>query len=356
MPFYVAIQGAAKNSVLLACDEKLQIVSCLKVGPLAFHVNVNIRDELKRFLTRLAESLRLKGLSELNESMTGLAVTISGAYLEAHRVMVKEMLREIGISPQTNLSVTEDVWANMATNGIKTGLLASVSTGSNVFFKKSPTEFFTIGGWGSELSDPGSGFHIGFLALRRLLEDMDGRRKATTLFKASLLETLQVTDAAQVTTWYQTLRPTCKWRCVISDLAIIVNALHEFRSDKTSLEILIQAEKRFASSLRAAASRYVKDYSKGTDIPPLEVLIDGGVALHSKHYRDFLLQSLGAESGICNLVKGKPFATKVRLGAMHPSVGTLSMAVGGSVDGLAPVELSKLSDAARYFPRGLSMS
>jgi N-acetylglucosamine kinase-like BadF-type ATPase len=95
---------------------------------------------------------------------------MSGVFQRNDETSVLTLLRDIDLLGQCPPVICEDVWATLATASLDAGAVVMASTGSNVFLRDRMQRYVRIGGWGSELGDLGSGYHIGKMAIRAILD------------------------------------------------------------------------------------------------------------------------------------------------------------------------------------------
>jgi N-acetylglucosamine kinase-like BadF-type ATPase len=162
-----------------------------------------------------------------------------------------------------------------------------VCTGINTFVRPRAGDHFTIGGWGSELSDLGGGYYIGRLALRRVLDGIDGRRPVTRSFTDGILKQIGLVSETQIAEWYEAIRRTTNWRAAVADLTKVVCTLSDAEDDICATEILVSGAQEMQVSLLAAFRR-AADLFK--DDETVRFGLAGGVALHSGIYQHAFLQ------------------------------------------------------------------
>lgn len=317
--FYVAIQGAAKKGILAVCGENGHIIQVVKSVPLTMRVNPNIKEDLDKALKSLCTKLKMSR-RKLMESTGGLCVAMSGVYQKGDIYAVRQLLKSLDLVGSFEPVICEDVWAVLAADKIEEGGVTMASTGSNVFIRSYDGNFVRIGGWGSELADLGSGYHVGKLAINAILDSDDGRRFGSGQLKGAILDSLKLTDVQQLVPWYYAVRKTSRWRSKIADIAIIVTKLAEKENDVVALDIISFASRELINSLSAAIRKSAKEgVIKSTQ---LKMLIAGGLALGSKHYQTRICQYL-QEDHTANVTWTTENAR------YHPIVGALAFAISG---------------------------
>jgi len=343
--YFVGIQGAAKNARLAACDETGRVLSCIEVGPLGLRVNTDFKQAFNQACSRLASQLGFPSIAALSEATDCLCVAMSGVFQDGDRFAVRHTLEDIGFVGRSQPVICEDVWAVVAAEGLNSGATVMACTGSNVFIRNTAETFVTIGGWGSELGDLGSGFHIGKMAIYRILEAVDERRVISPTFTSAILDSLSLDTATQLVPWYHELRNTSYWRSTIADIAITVTALAEQGVEKnpTAVEIIDLASHEFTVSMKAGFRRAAA-IGILTDKDPFPVVLSGGLGIASRSYwvavqkglTELKVESVPAGSG-----NGWPEWNLKRAGH-HPIIGALAMALSRSKTVLNDGALSEL--------------
>ena len=170
---YIGIQGATREAILAAANERGEIVAVQRMGPLALRVNRDLRTDFVDGLRGLASELGFASPKQIVSQLRGLCVAMSGVFQDGDEFAVNQLLVETGFVGDFKTVTCEDVWADLAAAGFDEGAVFLVSTGSNVFVRGSSGEHLNVGGWGSEIDDLGSGFFVGRLALGKILQHVD---------------------------------------------------------------------------------------------------------------------------------------------------------------------------------------
>lgn len=326
---YIGIQGAARNSVLIAANRKGEIKAALRIGPLALRVNADFRRALLIALNQLAAKLDLSTHENLAERTAGVCVSMSGIREKADAYAVSQALEEMWFTGTFTARIIEDVWSILAASGTNNGCAILASTGANVFIRNRAAKYVTVGGWGSDLADLGSGYYIGKNALNLVLDSADGRRDVSNRFVRAILDQLQLNFEEQIVPWYHEVRKTSEWRPRISDLAIVVCALAEGPNpDKQARQLLDKSSLELGHSIRAAFRRAKKKRILHID-DSFVIVYDGGMLRHSKYY----------QKKVANVIKGSILhddirynLSKLKAGPLlhHPAIGAAAFAITGT--------------------------
>jgi N-acetylglucosamine kinase-like BadF-type ATPase len=336
--YYIALQGAAKEAVLAACDSHGGIAAVVRVGPLTPKVTVNFRDSLIIAIGALAAKLGHKSILSLARDTKSVCVAMSGVFLDADIISLKRQLEDIQLCIGNAPVICEDVWAVLGAAGINQGGVIMASTGSNIFFRDDQgTQSVTVGGWGSDLADLGSGFHIGRMAISRILESLDERRPVTERFQREVLAFLGLHDPRQLVPWYHELRLTSYWRSKVADITIVVSNLAEKQSDPTSLNLIEKSSHELCKSVRAAVRRSIRLGILGKRTT---IILSGGLAIRSSligHAVRQLIHELNESLMIDQEISSAPLRLVPE--RYHPIVGALVFACEGA---------STITDFVRY--------
>ncbi|PSL18521.1 BadF/BadG/BcrA/BcrD ATPase family protein [Shimia abyssi] len=130
------------------------------------------------------------------------------------------------------------------------GVLVLAGTGSMAMAAKSD-EVIRAGGWGHWISDEGSAFWIGRVALALAVAEFD-QTKPDTGFAARLMQTLDVrADQIALLEWIATDPET---RARIGEVALHVDRLADV-GDKVAFDIMVSAAEKLSVLARCAARR-----------------------------------------------------------------------------------------------------
>jgi N-acetylglucosamine kinase-like BadF-type ATPase len=171
----IAVDGGASKTDLVLFQPDGTVLSRLVGGPsnsseIGFAASAATLSEL---LTKLKSDF-----SHL--TLEAVHLGLAGGGVGDNKLRYRQFL--VGLFPQVpHLSNDSDsVSALNAGLPDGDGMVIIAGTGSGAFVRKAST-IHQVGGWGHLLSDEGSGYDFGRRALRRALQDLDGRLPATSL-------------------------------------------------------------------------------------------------------------------------------------------------------------------------------
>ena len=352
---HIAVLGAAKSAVLAASDDRGNIRCAISVGPLAIRINKNFDQDLLSAMQLLCRRLDYPAIPDLALSCRGAAIAMSGVFQQGEEFAIQQMLRSIGFRGEFEPVICEDIWAVLAAAGTDNGCAIMASTGSNVLVRNRLGQHVTVGGWGSELADIGSGYYIGKLAIQSVLDDADGRRACSERFRSAILECLGLSSALQIVPWYHEIRRTSFWRSQISDLSIVVNKLYEEVSDSRARQILQTGSKELVVSTEAALKQAAKQGIFGSR-KRCKVVIAGGLARTSAVYYENLEIGIQRLSGTNrHPASGNWPSWDLSIATKHPVIGALSFAISGSKKQCESKQYKQLKISAKTFAEQLEM-
>ncbi len=332
--FFLGILGSVRNATVAVCTARGVILCATPCGPLALRANDDLRIDLQRALTQLALHLRFRKLEDLAAATSQVCVAMPGLIHDGDRFLVRRALTYAGLyKPESPPVICEDIWADLAAAGEDEGICIVASSGANVLVSQ-PEGSFTVGGWGSELGDLGSGFHLGKLALRAILDDYDERSPVTPLFRSALLSATGIASPAQLVSWFDEVRRAKAWRAKIADLAITVVALAEEHDDRSAKAILGIALHELQRTVEVAIKRAHRNAESKTGRHPhrhsgLSVVLAGGLGVRSSTYRDTLRERVNALSLAMTSSPNDSAHLRFRVSNTHPMIGTLCFAIAG---------------------------
>jgi glucosamine kinase len=119
------------------------------------------------------------------ESLGSVVLGLAGAGSAPIRIKletaIQELLARRGIDPLPLTIVTDARIALEGAFGGGPGIIVIAGTGSIVLAKTGSGEELMVGGWGRVLGDEGSGYFMGYEALRTLAQELDGRKPRSLL-------------------------------------------------------------------------------------------------------------------------------------------------------------------------------
>ncbi|MEJ2634073.1 MAG: BadF/BadG/BcrA/BcrD ATPase family protein [Calditrichia bacterium] len=145
-----------------SCLER--VIRKLRKGP--GNISVLGRRLLSILIGELTDEL-LRGRK--TDEIAGATFAFAGAGRVPEKRMAGEVIQEAGIKNFTIMTDAEILHYSIF--GEQAGILISAGTGSVCLVKRKDLGYLQLGGWGYLLGDEGSGFHIGNLAIRRVLHN-----------------------------------------------------------------------------------------------------------------------------------------------------------------------------------------
>ncbi len=176
--FYVSVDGGGTKTQLCAYNHYSNTRNYFHTGSTNYK-NVGehqASENLRRGFEALKSSLDI-GQDELYGCVLGL----SGLDTEPDRIVLERMAEKAGIS-KVNRYICNDSELAFHAVGRKPGLVIICGTGSIVYGFTADGSQHRAGGWGSGISDLGSGYWIGAQALQQALLYCDGCREYLDIF------------------------------------------------------------------------------------------------------------------------------------------------------------------------------
>lgn len=179
MDYFIGIDGGGTKTIGLLGNEDGEVLWSMKGGPTNYHSvgYQQTEEELSRILIGLTLN---KGIGM--DHIKGLCMGAAGVDSKVDELRIHELIRKIGFQHNVwiyNDGITALVGAN---DGRKGGVLIS-GTGSIAWGIDSKGHIHRVGGWGHLIDDVGSGYFMGCLALKAVMESHDGRRKDTLIWR-----------------------------------------------------------------------------------------------------------------------------------------------------------------------------
>ena len=230
----LAIDGGGTKTDLAAGDINGNI-GFLVSGPstnLKSRPAVKVKEDLFRMLDSLFRNMAVS-----SSDIAGVSVAAAGGDRPEDQAKWEEWFHQYGIRPKT-ITVMNDCLAPLAAATKKReGLVLIAGTGSISYYFKKNGETIRAGGWGYLLGDEGSGYDIGNKALRRVLKEHDGRRKAGGALSLPVLEHFGLENPMELITHiYEASYP----REAIAGLGRVVIELAS-SGNKDALELMMEA-------------------------------------------------------------------------------------------------------------------
>lgn len=254
---FIAVDGGATKTDLILFRRDGTVINRVIGGPtnsseIGFERSVETLRELFGQL--------LDGQSGLAGSITAVHLGLAGGGLESNRPRYRQFLQELFPHVRHISNGSDAISALNA--GLRTGdgMVLIAGTGSAVFVR-SGGEIRQVGGWGHLLSDEGSGYDIGRMGLRRVLQDLDGRMPPTLMTGLMCQAIGQPVDKAIPEIYSGGKR-------FISAMAPLVFRAAD-QGDEAALDILKESARQLALLLKAG-SRFLT-------APPFLVVLSGGL-------------------------------------------------------------------------------
>ena len=150
----------------------------------------------------LCREVSSKGGADL--PVAGLWAGIAGAGTEPARGVVETALRDVCLATRTAVGAdAEATFHDAFPSG--PGILLISGTGSIALGRGADGSRLRVGGWGAHLGDEGSGYRIGWSALRALARGEDGRGDSTDL-RDPVLNVLGVAGPPDLIKWMAAAR------------------------------------------------------------------------------------------------------------------------------------------------------
>lgn len=173
----IAVDGGATKTDLVLFSRDGTVINRVIGGPTnSSEIGFDRSVETLRDLF----GLLLQGHAGLATAITAVHLGLAGGGLESNRPRYRQFLQDLFPLVRHISNGSDAISALNA--GLRTGdgMVLIAGTGSAVFVR-SGGEIRQVGGWGHLLSDEGSGYDIGRMGLRRVLQALDGRMPPTRM-------------------------------------------------------------------------------------------------------------------------------------------------------------------------------
>ncbi|MDH3222397.1 MAG: hypothetical protein OEO23_01670 [Gemmatimonadota bacterium] len=189
----------------------------------------------------------LTEMAGLDLPVDALWAGLAGAGRGEPRQVVVDRLRTSGVARIVEVG-TDVAAAHADAFDGRPGVLLVLGTGSVLYAVDPRGTRITVGGWGTELGDEGSGYRIGLDALQAVVQGSDGREVVTGL-TATILEALGLEEPGELLDWSGTAAK--------ADLAavspLVIDAARE--GDVLASRIIHRALSEVRRMLEAALAR-----------------------------------------------------------------------------------------------------
>ena len=252
----------------------------------------------------------------LNNQFAAVFLGIAGVVSARDRALIHGIAQSLGLAQPERILVDHDCRIALA-GGLsgRPGIVLIAGTGSSCFGADASGNTWRAGGWGSLISDEGSGYWFGREGLTATVRALDGRGPSTAI-TTLMLERLEVTHPDDL---LHRLYVTGISRAEVAGLATVV--LDAARGqDAVACQLIAQGSALLAECVAAVAARL--------DFGSLcEVALVGGIFRSGNLIVDPLRSALRDVSLTCNLrVPERPPALGAcllaleHLGALKPAM------------------------------------
>ena len=180
----IGIDGGGTKTAGVLMTQSGQVLARYEVASTNPHSNPE--PEVRSRMKSLIDTLIDQGAVNKNV-LDGICLGMAGCDRPADKAFIEGIVREY-VPDHTQIVIVNDaVVAMVAVLGRLHGVLVIGGTGSIVLgYHGDSGETVRCGGWGHFLGDEGSGYMIGLKGLQAIMQEFDGRGKATSLTKRIL--------------------------------------------------------------------------------------------------------------------------------------------------------------------------
>jgi N-acetylglucosamine kinase-like BadF-type ATPase len=178
--FHLGVDGGGTKTTAILCDAQGGIIRTIRMGP--GNISVLDRGSVAQLIRNILHEL-LAGES-LDEIQWG-TFAFAGAGRPEEKKTVHDLIKTAGLNQFTVMSDAEILYYSIFAD--QPGILISAGTGSICLLRTEKGKFQQIGGWGYLLDDEGSGFDIGRMAIRSVLQELVERDTPSNFSKKLLL-------------------------------------------------------------------------------------------------------------------------------------------------------------------------
>ncbi len=177
MAFFIGLDGGGSKTIAVSVDESGKCFAVKRADSLHVqHMDPgNISAEISGILRGLLSPVN-SDINSIEYFVGGLA----GADSFADSGNFELLAEDIGLAGRVSI-VGDNEIALTAAFGDRPGIILISGTGSIAYGRNSEGKIGRCGGWGTILGDEGSGFNIGIVAVRKVLQSYDGILPDTTL-------------------------------------------------------------------------------------------------------------------------------------------------------------------------------
>lgn len=266
--YWIGIDGGGTKTSAVIGDNTGQLLAVYD-GQSGNVTAISIEQLVER-IHHIIEQLLVKSNIELS-SVHMIFAALAGVDRQGEQQKMDEAFQHSSIHKK--LRIQSDVHAALAAGTWgREGTLMIAGTGA-ILFGWHQNKSFRIGGWGYLLGDEGSGYHLGKLAIRSILQAQD-QQLALKPFQKAILEFVGIKHPEElITAVYSSSNPVA----VISSISKIV--LHAYKKDEVAQKIISTVHEALLALIHLGYERM--DHTK-----PL--ILHGGLFANEFFYQDFV--------------------------------------------------------------------
>ncbi|MBS3814024.1 hypothetical protein KGY58_00865 [Candidatus Bipolaricaulota bacterium] len=304
MGLLIGIDGGGTGTRGIVSDESGNILAETTSGPCNLNT-LDIGDAAARLKEIICELCKAKSK---NTSVKLVVVALAGAERKRKKNKLIELIEDkLPFTVTSRVEIIPDVQAALlGALGDDQGLVVNSGTGAIAVGQDYMGDIVRADGWGYLLGDEGSGYWIGLTAIKKVLEEKDGRGRETSL-KRRVLDYYDICEVENVIPLiYEKDKPL-----LVKSIAGVAPLVFEEASaeDQVARTIVSRAGYHLGRTAKAVLDRMEYEGC------PVKVVLTGGVLKSTK--KKPLMDSFEAE-----LSKADPDWTYVQQ-KYSPEVGSL---------------------------------
>jgi len=163
--FHLGVDGGGTKTTAVLSDVRGEILRTVRMGP----GNISVLD--RGSVAQLIRNILFELLAgESPDKIQWATFAFAGAGRPEEKKTIQDLIKTAGINRFTVMSDAEILYYSIF--GEEPGILISSGTGSICLLRTRKCKFQQIGGWGYLLDDEGSGFDIGRMTIRSVLQEL----------------------------------------------------------------------------------------------------------------------------------------------------------------------------------------
>jgi N-acetylglucosamine kinase-like BadF-type ATPase len=178
--FHLGVDGGGTKTTAILCNAQGSVMRSIRMGP--GNISVLDRGSVAQLIRNILHEL-LAG--ESLDKILWATFAFAGAGRPEEKKTVHDLIKTAGLHQFTVMSDAEILYYSIFVD--QPGILISAGTGSICLLRTAKGNFQQIGGWGYLLDDEGSGFDIGRMAIRSVLQELIERDTPSDFSKKLLL-------------------------------------------------------------------------------------------------------------------------------------------------------------------------